>query len=30
VLDTVFGKCAHYFVAHSELGKCWVEYSHAW
>jgi hypothetical protein len=29
VLDIVFGQCADYFVADSELGKCWVECSHA-
>ena len=30
VLDAVFGECAHDFVAHAELGKCWVECGHAW
>jgi hypothetical protein len=26
----VFGECAHYFVANSELGKLWIEMRHAW
>ena len=30
MLDAVFGQCAHYFVAYSEFGKCWVECGHAW
>ena len=29
VLDAIFGQCAHYFVANSEFGKCWVQCSHA-
>ena len=30
MFDAVFGQCAHYFVANSEFGKCWVECGHAW
>ncbi len=24
MFDAIFGQCAHYFVANSEFGKCWV------
>ncbi len=29
MFDAIFGQCAHYFVANSEFGKCWVQCGHA-
>ena len=29
MFDAILGQCAHYFVANSEFGKCWVQCGHA-